>query len=358
MLQSVHLQHFRLHQDVLFDFSPQCTLIMGANASGKSSLIEAINLLATGQSLHAEKVEEMITFEQELGRVTGVIGEDDGSDSVVLMLTRGVVQGKRVQKKLVELNGARRSARALRGLLYTTVFRPEDLRLVEGSPSRRRAFLNEVLIQQDPEYARSLSTYERTLIRRNKLLQAVREGEQPRSVLQYWTMSLLKHGQYLQQQRQLFFQFCDQVRFPIRFRAEYQPSVLTQERLSTYADRELAAGHTLIGPHKDDFVILCDVQNLDRGDFDRFHDVAIYGSRGQQRMAVLWLKLCQLEYLAEQTHTRPLLLLDDILSELDTRSRGIVLSIMSQGQSIITTASKGIAERIQKSFSDCSYISL
>jgi DNA replication and repair protein RecF len=100
------------------------------------------------------------------------------------------------------------------------------------------------------------------------------------------------------------------------------------------------------------------VQELDRGDLQQLHDVAIYGSRGQQRLAVLWLKVCQLDYLSTQTNERPLLLLDDILSELDTRSRGIVLSIMKQGQSIITTASKGIAERIQKSFPECSRIAL
>lgn len=351
-LNQLQLQAFRSHANFNLSFSPSVTLLVGSNGSGKSSVVEAVNLLSTGQSFRAGKIEEMIAFDQELARVLGKL-KGDGDDQLEIILTRGLLQGKKVQKKYFELNGARRRARDVRDLFYTVVFRPEDLRLVEGSPSRRRSFLDEVLSPLSLDYAHSLSTYEKTLVRRNKLLQAVREREQAVTTLQFWNLSLIKHGRVLQTLRKEFLQFCLSVDFPIKLWVEYQPSLIDEERLEQYQDREIAAGHTLIGPHKDDYVIEGDVQDMKRGSKNDFYNVANFGSRGQQRLAVLWLKTCQLYYIQSKTQVRPMLLLDDILSELDTDAREFALSLMNVGQSLITTASLGIAERIQRTFPAC-----
>lgn len=371
------------------DFNSGVTLLVGANGSGKTSILEAIGLLATGQSFRAEKVEEMVKLGVELGRVEGKISTSETIDLEV-MLTRGAVQGRKTSKKLLSVNGVRRRLGDFVGKFSTVVFRPEDMRLIEGSPSRRREFLDTPLSFISPEYTRSLHTYTQSLIRRNKLLQAIREGEAPRTSLTYWTESILKHGQILQNHRQQMLATFLHSPFPLGFRVNYLPSVISVDRLAQYADKEIAAGHTLVGPHKDDFQVdfllaqstsrhagldsgsSNETTNLPNGTlipilsgqgdefsvnsntpnqrFSTYHDVAAYGSRGQQRLAVLWLKLCELYYLENQLGQRPILLLDDILSELDTDSRELVLQVMKQGQSIITTASVGIAKRISKTF--------
>ena len=354
MLTVLKLQNFRSHQNLKLDFGDGVNLIVGANGSGKSSIVEAINLVATGSSFRADKLEEMVAFGQELSRVEGKIE----SDTLTVIITRGEVQGKKTQKRYFEINGARRTARAIKGLFYSVVFRPEDLRLIEGSPSRRRSFLDELLSQLSLDYQHSLRTYEQTLVRRNKILWAVREGEQSATALQYWNLSLIKHGQILHQARLDFVQYCQSVNFPVLFKIEYLPSVIDAERLEQYYPRELAAGHTLIGPHKDDFVISCDVQDIERADLTEFKDLAKYGSRGQQRLAVLWLKTCQLKYVEAKVDQRPMLILDDILSELDTDAREFALSLMRAGQSLITTASQGIAERIIRTFDQVKQIDL
>lgn len=350
MLTSLSLQNFRNYANYLVEFDQPTTVIVGPNAVGKTSIIEAIHLLATGNSFRAEKVEEMIRFSQELARVKGVLNDGNGAepdDSVTLevVLTRGLVQGKRTALRLYSVNDVRRRKREFTSNFSTVVFRPENMRLVEGSPTRRRTYLDNPLSSVDKEYERSLSTYERALTRRNRLLQQVREGEQPRTVLTYWNLTLVKHGSYITDCRRRFLEFCQTVQFPLNFTVGYDSSVISEDRIRQYQDREIAAGHTLIGPHKDDIVVKHPFQV--NGAAEAL-PISAYGSRGQQRMAVLWLKVCEFEYLKYQTKQTPLLLLDDILSELDEDSRARVLSLVGQGQSIITTAEPKVAEEIQE----------
>lgn len=314
---------------------------MGPNAIGKTSVIEALALASTGDSFRAGKIEEMIAFEQELGRVTVTIEDEDesgggvsaDSSTLEVLLTRGEVQGRKTQRRLFSINGARKQKRKFVGQFHSVVFRPEDLRLVEGSPGRRRTFLDTPLSTLFPTYASSLKTYEQTLKRRNKLLQQIREGETSATTLSYWNMSLIKHGEAVQERRRQFVGSFDGVQFPVAFSLEYQPSIISQERIDHYQSREIAAGHTLVGPHKDDF----EVRLLLGGER---RSIAEYGSRGQQRLAVLWLKMCELEYVASEVGERPVLLLDDILSELDETSQSYVLDMLKQGQSIVTSADK------------------
>ena len=356
MLYSLNLQHFRSHENLSVDFAEGCTLVVGPNASGKTSIIEAIHLLATGQSFRAGKVGEMVKFEDEWARITAVIRADtdqlsqtaqneadeqtDQAEETELsvLLTRGILQGKKTQHKHFSINGVRRQAKKMLSQLQTTVFRPEDMRIIEGSPTRRRKFLDEVIASFDAEYLRSLHTYEQSLRRYNKLLEQVRERRQPITILEYWERSIVKHGEYLQQQRETFLRATKHVSFSVRFQVTYQPSVVTEANIDAHQERAIAAGHCLIGPHKDDFSVACDVQDLWRGDLTDFHDVALYGSRGQQRLAVLWLKACQLDYIEAQTQQKPVLLLDDIFSELDAENRDVVLGLIKNHQAIITSA--------------------
>lgn len=367
-VQQVILQAFRNYLQKSLSFTEQTTIIVGPNARGKTSIIEALGLLASGTSFRAETVPEMIQFNQELGRVNGVVWEPEKDDpetvevdeqvTLEVVLTRGQVQGKKTALRLYSVNGVRRRKKDFTKYFTTVIFRPEDMRLVEGSPSRRRSYLDTPLVFVDQEYERALSTYEQALIRRNKLLHQIREGEQNINVLTYWNMTLAKHGEYLTAKRQEFLNFCRTVDFPLHFTVEYDVSPITVERIAEYQSREIAAGHTLIGPHKDDVIVkLSEAELRKSGLQDEVlasptetltqMPIAAFGSRGQQRLAVLWLKMCEYEFLLQKTQAQPLLLLDDILSELDHESRAKVMELLGQGQAIITTTEPRIVDEIR-----------
>ncbi len=371
-LAGISLQYFRNYPQRSFLFPKQTTVIVGANAHGKTSIIEAIVALSTGESFRAEKVEEMIQFNQELGRVKGKVvyakTDDDGDRSAAesdleMTMTRGFVGGKKVQTRIYNVNGVNRRKKDFVGKFFTVAFRPEDMRLVEGSPSRRREFIDTVLAVADSEYAASLKTYEDGLKRRNKLLQQIKDGFAPVTVLSYYNNLLLKHGEIVQRKRAEFFGTFEQVAFPILFEIEYVPSVMSPEHLAEHAAAEIAAGHTLIGPHKDDFMVqLLFGGNAGEGGIElvgaELRNVALYGSRGQQRLAVLWLKVCELEFMKQQTNHVPMLLLDDILSELDEAHRQDVLSLLQQGQAIVTTTEEKVAAEIEQYVSELEIVRL
>ena len=348
IISGIALQNFRLHKNYFLKFTQKTTVVIGANAIGKTSIIEAVNLIATGNSFRAGKIDEMILFDEELSRVKGVIFDKEANldseiptDEIEVILTRGVVNGKRTQHRLFSVNGVRRRKKDAIGKFHTVVFRPEDMRLIEGSPSRRRNYLNNVLSLMYSQYAIALKNYDQTLIRRNKLLQQVRERKQSKSVLQYWNLSLVKNGMILQKYRKEFLETFSGVEFPVKFTVEYDPSIISEDRIEQYLNNEISAGHTLIGPHKDDLIVFLEKNN-------RKLRLDAYGSRGQQRLGVLWLKFCELEYLKNQSELNTLLLLDDILSELDDDSKALALSVLENYQSVVTTTEPAVLEDIRQ----------
>lgn len=366
ILTGIALQNFRLHKNYFLKFTNETTVIIGDNAVGKTSIIEAVNLLATGNSFRAGKVEEMIEFESDLARVKGVIVDTSGeetavisTDEVEVILTRGVVNGKRTQHRLFSVNGVRRRKKDAAGKFFTVSFRPEDMRMIEGSPSRRRAFLDTVLSLLFLEYEVALKNYEQTLVRRNKLIQQIKDAKQPRTVLQYWDLSLVKYGEILQKFRQQFLESFASIEFPLDFSVEYDPSIISSERLAQYKDREILAGHTLIGPHKDDIILFL---NSWRGNSAKTRRQKLrldtFGSRGQQRLGVLWLKFCELEYLKNQSKVSTVLLLDDILSELDEESKTLALQVLKNYQSIITTTEPAVLAGIKQATDNIQVINL
>jgi DNA replication and repair protein RecF len=354
--QGLALQHFRNYPHQSWVFTHSTTVIVAPNASGKTSIIEAIYFLASGKSFRATEVAEMISFGQELARIKGKVvidtnPESDTSAETIELdatLTTGIVQQKAVPKTIYSVNGVKRQKRNFISQFQSVVFRPEDMRLIEGSPSRRREFVDNVLSLLDRDYAFSHKTYHDALKRKNKLLLAVREQKMPATVLSFWDAQLLKHGQVLQEKRRQFFQFVDSVPFPEVLQIAYEPSIMSAERQQEYAQKEIIVGHALIGPHKDDFMVL----------FGEQKPIHLYGSRGQQRMAVLWLKLAEYQFILDQTQHPPLLLLDDILSELDEHHRQDVYQLLAQGQSILTTTEDWVVKEITTQIRDVEIMSL
>jgi len=356
-IKRIVLNNFRNYQLSAYDLNESTTLLYGPNAIGKTSIVEAIHLISTGDSFRSSKIDEMVNFGSELSRVSCKLVELDSNqddENLEILLNRGMVQGRKTQKRLYTLNGAKKRKRDFIGKFYSVVFRPEDMRLIEGSKTRRRKFIDEALITLDWQYARSLKMYEEALVKRNKLLWQIKEKLVPKTTLKYWNMTVLKHGEYLQKKRQEFLEYFKEVEFPLLFRVEYVPSIISEDRQEEYGFKEIAVGHSLIGPHKDDFLVYLDESIKEKNP----HDIATYGSRGQQRMAVLWLKICQLHYIEKQSAQKALLLLDDILSELDEGMIERVLGLLNGRQSIITSADNDAREQLERYISDFSSINL
>lgn len=340
-ISRLELDHFRNYSNKTFHFS-DLTVIIGPNAAGKTNVLEAIYLISTGDSFRASRIEEMVSWGSELARVTGIMEHKGDATSLGVTLTRGELMGKRTRKRRYLVDGNPRTRKRFLDHLHVVLFRPEDLRLVEGSPSRRRGFLDEVLSSTSFEYRRALKVYEDALRRRNKLLDVIREGEAERSQLAFWDATLIKNGNILTESRRAFLEYLSGVEVAFgKYRLEYDYSAISEKRLEQYEREELMAGYTLVGPHKDDFSVIA------KEGKKREKDLAIYGSRGEQRLGVLFLKLGVLSYMEENLNTKPVLLLDDIFSELDEKHRQEVLKMTDERQTIITTADQYLLDEFE-----------
>jgi DNA replication and repair protein RecF len=328
MIKGVKLSDFRNFKKKILVFSDKITVIIGPNASGKTNVLEALFLLSTGKSFKARTEAEMLRYEQELARVIGKT-ETIRLESVITKGDNGW------PKKKLFVNGVPKRLIDFAGGFKTVLFGPWDMDLVTESPSLRRKFLDNVLSQVDREYRRCILSYEKGLRQRNRLLFRIREEGAPRSQLLFWNQLLIKTGDYITSKRQEFIDFAnsqpslnDQ-----KFKLEYDRSVISEGRLEQYRDEEVSAATTLVGPHRDDMQF-----KINNSKFTIERDLAAYGSRGEQRMGVLWLKIAELEFIEAKMGERPTLLLDDIFSELDHEHRDVVMRLAKSQQTIITTA--------------------
>ncbi len=339
VLGRVELAHFRNYAGKIFEFSEGINVITGKNASGKTNVLEAIFLLSTGGSFRARVIDEMVFFGQELGRVKGLLADQR---ELEVILTKGEVAGRKTHKRKYLVDEAPKRKKDFVGLLPAVIFRPEDMDMLTGGADLRRSFMDDVLAQVSTAYAQSLATYVQALRRRNKLLDAIREGLVSRYSLAFWDGLLIKHGAILTTEREELIAFINSLwsRSELfnHLKMVYDNSVISEARLLSYKDEELAAGYTLVGPHKDDFRV------INGGE----RDLAVYGSRGEQRMAVLALKLGEIYFSEGKSGDKPLLLLDDIFSELDEVHKKEVLRVMVGRQVVVTTAMKEDLELFEK----------
>lgn len=321
-LKNLQLTNFRNYARLNLDFDHRSTVLVGNNAAGKSNLLEAIYLLSTSKSLRAEEEEELIKNRETFTKVEGFVDENTELLVIVNKPTEQLIF-----KKKVLVNGISKRVVDFIGNLPAVVFYPSDINMVIGSPSLRRWHLDLVLAQIDKDYKKALTSYEKFLIARNRVLKRIREGDGKLDELDYWTKGLVEEGRLISEKRKVFFEFINHLEKPLgQFQFDYRPSGITIDRLKETNSREIAAAATLIGPHRDDFKILL----TDR-------DLAHFGSRGEQRTATLAFKLSQLEYMAKVLGKRPILLLDDVFSELDASHRAFVVSIVNKQQTIIAT---------------------
>jgi len=335
----LYLQDFRQFAAATWDLSARVNLIIAPNGSGKTTLIEAVHLLATGKSFRAGKTAEMIRFGRELAQVHALT--DEGT-RLGMTLTGGWVNGQKTAPKHYLVDRTKKRATDFVGNLLTVVFQPEDLRLIEGAGERRRDYLDGPLILTSQVYREAAKNYRAALLRRNKTLRQIKETGRGLEVLGVWDRQLLDYAPVLTAARAEYVRFVNENVHSARdYRLVYVPSELTEERLATHQRAEIAVGHSLIGPQRDNLLIEAPLGG-------QRVDLAVYGSRGQQRLGVLWLKVAELVYLREQTGRLPLLLLDDIFSELDEGARELVLKQVAQQATIIT----GLDEQLKSMLGD------
>jgi DNA replication and repair protein RecF len=335
MLTSLTLQNFRTYKQYTITIHPRLTVITGPNAIGKTNILEAMYALAIGKSFRAQKEGEMISWGKQGTRVIGTTDEE----KLELLIATG---------KTFLVNGVARRQIDFTGRLPSVLFWPQDLSLVIGSPGVRREYLNRILVQTDREYRRMLLAYEKGLRQRNKVLLFIHEGASTRSELLYWDKLLIQAGQYISAKREELVNFLNSLTFSsLSYQLEYDKSVISEERLKQYKDEEVAAKATLVGPHRDDVLFrIKKIENKQQGNNQEYIDLEKYGSRGEQRLGVLWYKLGELAYLEKEKKKKPMLLLDDICSELDCAHQQYIVSLLPAYQTVMTTADRSILDRL------------
>ena len=341
MIKKLRLNDFRNFGSKVFEFSYKVTLIIGPNASGKTNILESLFLLSIGRSFKARVEEEMVNYKRDLARAKGLLSNKVILEAVVTrgLIDIGAVRPEKVARKKLLINGVPKRMIDFSGNLKTVLFGPWDLDLVTESPSLRRRFLDTVLSQVDREYRRSILSYEKGVRQRNRLLFRIREEGAPRSQLSFWNQLLIKNGDYITAKREEFIEFINKMHSlnSQNFQLEYYRSVISEGRLEQYKEEEVAAATTLVGPHRDDFIFK-----------EEERDLSAYGSRGEQRMGILWLKMAELAFIEEKTGEKPTLLLDDIFSELDHEHRDVVMELTKNQQTIITTADPHFVANLKK----------
>jgi DNA replication and repair protein RecF len=347
-VERLELTSFRSYDALELEIPAGPQVIVGPNAAGKTNLLEALVLLGSGRSHRTPSEAELISWSAPFARVAGTArrGATDARSIEVLLARAGAAVGR----KRIRVNGVARRASALPEALRVVVFAPEEMLLIVGSPALRRAALDALAMQRFPLYGRSLSTYGRALQQRNGLLRQVREGTAGRDELPYWDELVVAEGGAIVEQRlALLAEMAEplaQAHTAIapeegRLSASYvtnapalpteTPADALRRRLAETAEKELWNGATLVGPHRDDLRFAIEDREL-----------VTFASRGQQRTAILAFKLAALDLLTRLDGEPPLLLLDDVFSELDPDRRAhLVGRVEALPQAFITTTALG-----------------
>ena len=361
-ISRLSLTNFRNLVELELDLPIGVSVFYGANAQGKTTLLEAIYLLAIARSYRAENEREVVNFQAaaEGGQaLVGGIVEKDGERLAVYVGYQSVphrtdpqsaervtgTKGYTVRKE-IRVSRVRRTATELVGMVNSVLFTADDIQLVFGPPAGRRRYLDILISQADNQYLKGLQRYQRVVQQRNQLLRLVRDGRARADELEFWDGELVREGAWLTWKRheamKTLYSWCAQRHRDLsgtdeEVRLEYRPSVPVAEdsnaveknfrdSLAAAQAKERATAVTAAGPHRDDFSLLID--GVDMGTF---------ASRGQARTIALTLRLAEAAYLSAVRHEAPIILLDDVLSEMDASRRLRVMEQVTQYQQVLIT---------------------
>lgn len=368
LLSRLILSNFRNFAALDFALPGGVVVLCGANAQGKTSLLEAVYLLAIARSFRAENEREVVNFSAARGGQQALVGGhlEKGDQRLQVYVgyscsvpsALGTTASSRgglnySVRKEIRVNRVRRTAADLVGTVGAVLFNADDIQLVQGPPAGRRRYLDILISQGDPLYLKALQRYTQVVRQRNRLLRLIREGRAENSELEFWDDRLVHEGSWLSWQRaraiSLLAGLCADHHRNLSgpgelLTLEHLPSVPAgpdveatgahfRQALAGLRARELATASTAAGPHRDDFQLLVD--GVDMGTF---------ASRGQARTLALTLRLAEASYLSQVRQDEPVVLLDDVLSEMDEDRRHRVLEkVAGYGQSLITTTDLDLA---------------
>lgn len=349
----ITLERFRNYGQETVRFHPNVNIITGQNAQGKTNLLESLSMMSLGRSFRTGKDQELIRFGEDNCRIRATYQKEGELATIDIQI--------RLEGKSIRVDGNRigRMSDLLDGA-YIVVFSPEDLKIVKDEPEKRRRFIDRELCQLRPVYYSSLSRYKKVLQHRNALLR--QESADPDS-LQVWDASLADYGSRIMRERTLFVRTLSRISRDLHSgitngREElvlrYEPDLPFEEKatveelrdalyeaLQKGLRRDKSRGTTCTGPHRDDLLIQVNGTDLRQ-----------YGSQGQQRTAALAMKLAEIRLIQEDKREDPVLLLDDVLSELDEERKRFLVECLSDVQLFLTTTEpeEPFLERLPSSF--------
>lgn len=346
IVESLKLQNYRNYEYLNMNFDEKINIIYGDNAQGKTNILESMYVCATSKSHRGSKDREIIRFDNDESHIKVNVKKNDMNYRIDMHLKKNKPKG-------IAVNGIPiKRAVELFGILNIVFFSPEDLNIIKNGPSERRRFIDMELSQLDKIYLDCLINYNKVVNQRNSLLKeyAFSGREDIISSLDIWDMQLVKFGNDVIKSREKFVKEINDLVKSIHTKLSgdreqleiiYEPCVKEQDfesELVRVRDRDLKFKCTNIGPHKDDMCFLINGM-----------DVRKYGSQGQQRTAALSLKLAEIELVKQIIHDTPVLFLDDVLSELDSRRQNFLLDSIGNIQTMITCT--GLDEFINNRFS-------
>ena len=342
-IESLELKNFRNYEDLSIVLDPGTNILYGDNAQGKTNVLEAIYLCGTTKSHRGSKDKEMIRFDQDESHIRMMVKKDGVSHKIDMHLKKNKAKG-------IAIDGIPiRKAAELFGIVNLVAFSPEDLNIIKNGPAERRRFLDSEICQLSRLYMIELANYNKVVAQRNKLLKEISFSGRMADTLEIWDEQMVRYGTSIISERKKFISRLNDILSEIhqnltggkeQILITYEPNVSEEgfsEELKAGRERDLRFGQSYTGPHRDDFCV-------------RVNDIDIrkYGSQGQQRTAALSLKLAEIRLVEEEIHDTPVLLLDDVLSELDGSRQNYLLQSIHSIQTLITCT--GLDEFVENHF--------
>lgn len=343
IIKYLELNHFRNYEDLHLSFDAGTNILYGNNAQGKTNILESIFLSATTKSHKGSKDKDIIQFGNEEAHIRSVIEKDGLEQRIDMHLRSSKTKG-------IAIDGSKiKKAAQLLGLVNVVFFSPEDLSIIKNGPAERRHFIDMELCQLDPFYLYNLNHYNKIVNQRNSLLKDLSMNPDLRDTLSIWDSQLISYGSKIIERRKLFIHQLNELIGEIHkqlsgdkenLKIHYEPNVEAEEyekKMKSRQEVDIRSKQTTVGPHRDDFSF------MEQGiDFRKF------GSQGQQRTAALSLKLSEIELVKKIANDTPILLLDDVLSELDSNRQNYLLNYIKDIQTIITCT--GLDEFVNNRF--------
>ena len=331
IIKSIELNNYRNYEHLHINFDKGVNILYGDNAQGKTNVLESIYLCGTTKSHRGSKDKEIIKFNHEEAHIRCLYDKNEIDYQIDMHLRSDKSKG-------IAINGVKlKKAAELLGIANIILFSPEDLSIIKNGPSDRRRFIDTELCQLDKVYLYNLTNYNKIVNQRNNLLKDIMYHPELKDTLDVWDSQLISLGTKIIDRRNLFINQLNEIIYDIhknlsgekeKLTIKYEPNVEIidyEQKIKRNRDKDIKYKLTSVGPHRDDFVFY--INDI---------DVKKFGSQGQQRTSALSLKLSEIKLVENITNTTPILLLDDVLSELDSSRQNFLLNSIGEIQTIIT----------------------